>query len=231
MANSSLVGDQFQTGNVATSTEVATFFVSMPAIEWVKTAFMEALLTLAKSSNYTDKYGSVPSLDAALIGADIFSGAKLVNLTGLVMPHVGDLSTIGEGLLLCDGSHYLRADYPALYAVAHSSWIVDADTFKVPDLRGRSAYGAGSGVGLTPRSIGDEFGSESETLSESEMPVHSHGFSNYMYGIDIESVGAPDPTGVGSPKIPGESTNSAGGGQPHNNMSPGVAMSWVVIAV
>jgi len=36
--------------------------------------------------------------------------------------------------LLCDGTHYLRTDFPELYAVLDAAFIVDADHFRTPDL-------------------------------------------------------------------------------------------------
>ena len=44
----------------------------------------------------------------------------------------------------------------------------------LPDLRGRTALGAGNGIGLTPRLLGQSGGQESVTLSMAEMPSHQH---------------------------------------------------------
>lgn len=38
-----------------------------------------------------------------------------------------------SGTLLCDGSTYLRTDYPRLYGVLDSQYIVDADHFVTPN--------------------------------------------------------------------------------------------------
>ena len=46
--------------------------------------------------------------------------------------------------------------------------------FRLPDLRGRSLIGAGSGAELTNRVIGQTFGSEAHKLTTAEMPTHTH---------------------------------------------------------
>lgn len=50
-------------------------------------------------------------------------------------------------------------------------------TFALPDLRGRSMVHFGSGVGLSPIQVGEISGSTTSTLTISNMPNHTHGFS------------------------------------------------------
>jgi len=47
-------------------------------------------------------------------------------------------------------------------------------TFALPDLRGRVPMHAGSGPGLTTRLQGQKFGTETVTLTTSQMPSHNH---------------------------------------------------------
>ncbi len=47
-------------------------------------------------------------------------------------------------------------------------------TFALPDMRGRLAVHVGSGTGLTTRSIGQKFGTETNTLNMTQMPSHTH---------------------------------------------------------
>lgn len=130
----------------------------------------------------------------------------------------------GVRVLICDGSTYSREDYPLLYDRTHSSLIVDANNFKVPDMRGYFPLGRSDG-----EQINDTGGEREHALTLPEMPEHDHSWSQYTFGIDIESVGVPDPTGVGQPEIP-RTTGSAGGGQPHNNMPPYVVVDWMIVA-
>ena len=49
-----------------------------------------------------------------------------------------------------------------------------------PDLRGRFVLGSGAGTGLTSRSLSQTGGAETVTLTEAQMPTHSHDVSgNY----------------------------------------------------
>jgi microcystin-dependent protein len=76
---------------------------------------------------------------------------------------------------VCDGRSLPIEQYNELYQVIGTSFgSNDATSFKIPDLRGRVMGCIGSGVGLTPRSIGDKLGSETHTLTSNEMPSHSH---------------------------------------------------------
>lgn len=78
------------------------------------------------------------------------------------------------GWLLCDGSSYLRADYPELFANlggAASTWgLPDGTHFNVPDYRDRVPLGKSA-----TRALGSTGGEETHTLSSAEMPSHSHG--------------------------------------------------------
>ena len=127
--------------------------------------------------------------------------------------------------LLCDGSTYARVDYPDLYDVLDTAYIVDANNFTVPDLVRRTIVGEGSGW-----NVGDTGGAEEHTLTEAEIPAHTHSYTTPTFNIDVESVGVPDPTGVGNPQLPA-TTGSTGGGQAHNNMPPYHVLTPVIVAL
>ena len=93
--------------------------------------------------------------------------------TGSLTPFAG--SSAPTGWLLCDGSSKLVADYPALYAVIGVTYGgVLGTSFNVPDLRGRSAVGAGTGSGLTPRTLAAVGGEENHLLSGAESGTSAH---------------------------------------------------------
>lgn len=63
----------------------------------------------------------------------------------------------------------------ALFSLLGCAWGGDCrSTFALPDMRGRSPVGTGAGPGLTPIQLGQFRGSESRTLTISQMPSHSH---------------------------------------------------------
>lgn len=79
-----------------------------------------------------------------------------------------------SGWLLCDGSSYLRADYPELFANlggAASPWgLPDGTHFKVPDYRDRVPLGKSA-----TKALASTGGAETVTLGTTEIPSHSHG--------------------------------------------------------
>lgn len=137
-------------------------------------------------------------------------------MTGEIVPFVS--AALPIGFLACDGATHNRVDYPGLYAAIDTFYHVDADTFTVPDLRGRVLIGQGQGSGLSMRTFGDVGGVESVAISEAQMPAHTHWYTPPILNLDLEDVGVPDiqAAGIGL----STQTSSTGSGQAHENMSP-----------
>ncbi|MEI6078045.1 MAG: tail fiber protein, partial [Verrucomicrobiota bacterium] len=109
-----------------------------------------------------------------------------------------------NGCYPCTGGTVARAANSALfYQIGAAFGGNGTSTFGIPDLRGRSLLGAGQGTGLTSRSVGDAPGAAAHTLSESEMPAHTHA-------------------------LPIGTTGSTGGGVAFDNMKPGLALNAAV---
>lgn len=65
--------------------------------------------------------------------------------------------------------------YQALYSLVGRTFGGDGTTvFGLPDLRGRTPVGLGTGPGLTPVQWGQKRGAETQTLSIATLPSHSH---------------------------------------------------------
>jgi len=146
----------------------------------------------------------------------------ITGLIGMIIPHA--LATFEGVVLPCDGGTYNRVDYEALYAAIDPIYIIDADTFKTPNLVGRFPLGESLDF-----EIGSEGGEIEHILSVGEMPSHVHGYTQPTFGVDMESVGVPDPTGVGNPPLP-QLTDAEGGDEAHNNMPPYTVIRWVIVA-
>ena len=104
-------------------------------------------------------------------------------------PTAGDIemtmaATAPTGWLLAQGQTISNAatTYPALWAVADSSWKAGS-SLKLPDLRGRVPIGVASGTGLdsgiSNRNMGAKGGLEKVILAVGETPLqeHTHGVS------------------------------------------------------
>lgn len=142
------------------------------------------------------------------------------------------VATLPAGRLWCDGSTHNRVDYPDLYAALDPAFIVDADTFTVPDLRGRVPVGAGG-----QWSVGVNGGEAEHTLTINEMPTHSHSFEAPAWQLFKNPVlnhsgeyswNAAPGTGLFGRVTSG--VLSAGGNAAHNNMQPFLTVRYAIIA-
>lgn len=88
---------------------------------------------------------------------------------GIIMPFAGTVAP--EGYLFCDGSAVSRTAYATLFAVIGTTYGAGdgSTTFNVPDLSGRVPLGVSS-----THLLGSTGGSETVTLTESELPAHVH---------------------------------------------------------
>ena len=80
-------------------------------------------------------------------------------------------STPPAGWLLCDGSAVSRTTYATLFAAIGTTWGAGdgSTTFNLPDLRGRAPIGAGTGSGLSARTLGQVLG-----VQDAVVPYHRH---------------------------------------------------------
>jgi len=215
-----------------------------------------ALLDLTRPFNF-ELFGDVtPEQTSEMFTAMVMRYIKRTPcMLGSIVPYA--TSVVPDGALACDGAEYAREDYPNLYAVLESVYIVDADTFRTPDLRGRTVIGTGTGDDLTARAVGDVGGEETHILTVDELAVHDHttndhthtdsghvhGYNYPTLNLDLEAPGVPDLFAAGNPPIPlstsvgyaaisseNVTVNNTGDDQPHNNMQPYHALQYCIIA-
>jgi len=141
----------------------------------------------------------------------------------------------------CDGQLLPISEYEALFALFGTTYGGDGqETFALPDLRGRIPLHRGQGVGLSNHLIGEMSGTETVTLISTQLASHTH---NVLASSDPAS-NAIGPEGAvtgnvaaaqiyAAPTSPliemdAGAVSSVGGGQPHDNMAPYLAIRFIV---
>lgn len=152
-------------------------------------------------------------------------------LVGTIFPYVTAEPPVYS--LPCDGSVYLREDYPQLYIELDDAFIIDADTFFVPDLRGRTLLGVND-----DHPMGESDGQETVTLTTEQMPSHSHSNTPHAHSeiaaVDTIINGgleAPASAATAIPATTGFTSidiGDTGGGEAHTNMPPFVAIKYAI---
>jgi microcystin-dependent protein len=112
-------------------------------------------------------------------------------------------STLPGGWTVADGRTLNIAANLNLYSALGTIYGGDGSTtFALPDLRGRAAFGTGTGTGLTSRTLGASFGAEQVTLTNAQLPPHVHSLPQ------------------------GGTTAVVGSGQSQPNVQPGLALNY-----
>ena len=153
-------------------------------------------------------------------------------------PYVGEIRMFGgnfapAGWAFCDGALLAIAEFETLFNLIGTTYGGDGQsTFQLPDLQGRVPIHVGGGF-----TIGETGGVESVTLTTQQIPAHSHlavGTSsggsqtspaNAVWAQTPELVYHEAPT-TGS--MAADSLSIVGGSQPHDNMLPFLAVSFII---
>lgn len=148
---------------------------------------------------------------------------------------VGEIRMFGFGFTpvgwqACDGSLLPIAQNEALFALIGTTYGGDGQlTFAVPDLRGRVPIHQGQGPGLSNYSLGQRAGTETVTLTQDQMPPHTHAMpvstaaaTSPSPANAVPAADSADPVyaGTSSTSMAPNAVGLAGGGQPHDNCMP-----------
>nr|WP_295078560.1 tail fiber protein [uncultured Roseateles sp.] len=173
-------------------------------------------------------------------------------LAGIPSAHAGTDPFIGQvmcggwnfapnGWMEMDGRLLPIAEYDALFALIGTTFGGDGQTtFALPDTRSRMVVSQGQGPGLSNRVLGQAMGSESQTLTSSQLPAHSHGYrpqGSLGDATALSPAGAVAANkarttlyapGPGTVAMQGVQSSVAGGSQPFQVQQPYQAIKCVI---
>ena len=146
-----------------------------------------------------------------------------------------------RGWAFCDGQLLPISQNTALFSLLGTTYGGDGrSNFALPDLQGRVPVHPGQGPGLSLHDLGEQGGSETVTLLQSEIPAHTHAlaasaaagvarspsgelFANESGGVNSYAALA-SPTAL----LAAAACGLAGGDQPHNNLAPYLTMNFCI---
>lgn len=146
------------------------------------------------------------------------------------------------GWALCQGQLLPISQNTALFSLLGTFYGGNGQsTFGLPDLQGKGPINQGSGPGLSQRFLGEEGGSETVTLIQTEIPAHNHilrGTTNAADQTDPSTrMWAASSVGRTPPPLYSTTQNSTmspqalpvtGGSLPHNNMHPYLVLNFII---
>lgn len=140
----------------------------------------------------------------------------------------------------CNGQLLPVSQNTALFSLIGTTYGGDGrTTTALPNLKGRAPMHPGRGPGLTSRRLGQRGGSEMSSLSEAQMPSHTHTAEASNDGAGFNDPSNARVLGRGPTRFSAyyNATGTAtamrnlantGGSQPHNNMQPFIAMNFII---
>jgi microcystin-dependent protein len=158
-------------------------------------------------------------------------------------PYVGEIRLFGgnfapQGWAFCDGSTLAISEFEVLFNLIGTTYGGDGQsTFNLPDLRGRLPVHMGtSNLGST-YVIGQRAGEEQVTLTTGQLPIHTHvPQANTGTGTEASPAGnvwagsanLPYKAGTPGAAVAPQAVQGAGGGLPHDNMVPFLAVNFII---
>ena len=141
------------------------------------------------------------------------------------------------GWAKCSGQLMPISQNTALFSLLGTYYGGDGkSTFALPNLNGSVAIGTEQGQGLTERFLGEESGTQTVTLLESEIPFHIHKVSADIGLGDLSEPRRRPARHLGVGAVPlGDQSNTpaklvapAGSSEPHNNMQPYLTLTYCI---
>lgn len=235
-------GNTYSSGDAVTAANLNSLVDSATFVSGSNQTTDDSTLEVHSSGYLKIKDGGVDTtqLAAGAVTSDKLATSAITTLmpSGSVIPYAG--TSTPTNWLLCAGQAVSRTTYADLFSAISTTYGVGdgSTTFNLPDLRGRVIAGqddmGGSSAnrltGLTGGVDGDVLGgtggSESHTLSVSEIPAHTHSVESTSDTGTNSCSGRPymrEGTDCGT-----QNTGSTGGGGAHNNVQPTLVLNYII---
>ncbi len=169
-------------------------------------------------------------------------------------PFIGEIQIFGfnfnpRGWAFCNGATIPIQQNTALFSLLGTTYGGNGQTtFQLPNYAGRASASRGQGPGLSIRDLGEGFGVNTVTLNSAQIPAHTHGFSIYAQNDPTKRSSSPAsgnalsvssnstvtsfrPAASGGPNVsfaPNMLQPLPGGGQPHANQQPYLALNFCI---
>jgi len=167
----------------------------------------------------------------------------------MAQPYLAEIKMFGgnfapRGYALCNGQIVAISQNTALFSLLGTIYGGNGtSTFALPNMQGRAPVHQGNGVGIDPVSIGEMAGETNVTLLTSNLPQHTHPISGALIANSnpgetpasntLFTNSAPNQLyaaalGTGGLNLASQTITMAGGSQPHNNVQPYLAVTFII---
>ena len=160
----------------------------------------------------------------------------------MAQPFVGEIRMFAgnfppAGWMFCDGNQMPISENETLFALIGTTYGGDGEeTFNLPNLQSRIPIHQGTGPDGTTYQIGEAAGTEAETLTVNQIPVHTHPLiASGEAGSTSNPAAAMVATGPTlyrpAPAVApmsNQSISPVGGSQPHENMQPFLCINYII---
>lgn len=162
-------------------------------------------------------------------------------------PYVGEIRIFAgnfapSGWMFCQGQALPISENEVLFQLIGTTYGGDGQqTFNLPNLASRVPVHQGTGPGLSTYQIGEMGGVEQVTLTQQQIPQHSHvavTASTGQVGAAANNILAnAQSTQTGTRIYSSQATNvtmnantvsNVGGSQPHDNIQPSLALNFII---
>jgi microcystin-dependent protein len=163
----------------------------------------------------------------------------------MTQPYIGEIRMFGGnfapyGWAFCNGALQSISQNDTLYNLIGTTYGGDGQqTFALPDLQGHIPIHQGQGNGLSTYVLGQKAGSETVTLTSSQLPSHPHTAMGSATGTQQTN---PANATWGNNQLPNTfgpgtsangtmnmgSTSMTGNSQPHDNLIPFLVVSFII---